>query len=72
MLAYIARGDIDGLILTGDKAWDNAAGAVLIRAAGGKVTNYKGEDWVPGMENIVASNGLIHDELLALVGVVGS
>ena len=67
MLAYIARGDMDGLILTGDKAWDNAAGAVLIRAAGGRVTNYKGEDWIPGMENIVASNGLIHDELLALI-----
>ena len=67
MLAYVARGDMDGLILTGDKAWDNAAGALLVRAAGGRVTDYDGKDWQPGDENIVASNGLIHDALLQLI-----
>ncbi|MCH8049476.1 inositol monophosphatase [Patescibacteria group bacterium] len=69
MLAYVARGDVDGLILTGIKAWDCAAGAVLIRAAGGKVTNYQDEDWSAADEMIIASNGKIHEELLEIVHI---
>lgn len=64
MLAYIARGKADGLILSGIKAWDCVAGAVLVRAAGGKVTNYNGEEWTPADDLIIASNGHIHDALL--------
>ncbi|MFH1711880.1 MAG: inositol monophosphatase [Patescibacteria group bacterium] len=67
MLAYIAWGKGDGLVITGIKAWDCVAGIVLIRAAGGKVTNYEGDDWKPGDEMIIASNGKIHDELLRIV-----
>lgn len=66
MLAYVARGKADGLILSGIKAWDCAAGAVLVHAAGGKVTNYKGDPWSPADDLIVASNGHIHDSLLKI------
>lgn len=64
MLAYVAQGMADGLILTGIKAWDCAAGATLVRAAGGKVTNYEGDEWTPADDLIIASNGHIHDALL--------
>lgn len=67
MLAYVAQGLADGLIITGTKPWDCAAGAVLVREAGGRVTNFKGEDWTPKDDMIIASNGLIHDGLLGLV-----
>ena len=66
MLAYIARGDADGFVVTGTKSWDCAAGAALVRMAGGRVTNYKGEDWTPKDEMIIASNGKIHEALLEL------
>lgn len=67
MLAYVAQGLADGLIITGTKPWDCAAGAVLVREAGGRVTNFEGDDWRPGDEFIVASNGPLHEQLLALL-----
>lgn len=68
MLAYVARGDADAMIVTGIKPWDCAAAVVMIREAGGKVTNYQGEEWMPKDEMIVASNGVIHEKLLEIVG----
>ncbi len=46
--------------------WDFAAGAVIVREAGGKVTGFDGKEpeWTKERLNIVASNGLIHDEIL--------
>ena len=41
-----------------------AAGAVLVREAGGRVSDWRGgEDWLFGQQ-VVASNALLHDELL--------
>jgi myo-inositol-1(or 4)-monophosphatase len=67
MLAYIARGDAEVMIATGIHSWDVAAGVALIRAAGGRVTNYKGEEWMENHNTLVASNSMLHDELLALI-----
>jgi myo-inositol-1(or 4)-monophosphatase len=62
-LAYVASGRIDGFWETFLAPWDVAAGAALIRAAGGKVTDQRGgEDWLFG-RNLVATNGLIHEAL---------
>ena len=45
-----------------------AAGALLVQEAGGTVTDFvNGGDWLFG-EEIVASNGPIHDELTATIG----
>ena len=63
----VACGRADGYISTGIKPWDVLAGVLLIRAAGGNVTNFEGKEWTINDSTIVASNGKIHDRLLELV-----
>ena len=63
----VACGRADGYITTGIKPWDVLAGVIIIRAAGGRVTNFTGDDWTLKDSTFVASNGIIHDKLLALV-----
>jgi myo-inositol-1(or 4)-monophosphatase len=63
-LAYVAAGRLDGFWGTHDNhAWDLAAGAVLIREAGGKITNMNGNQFDPFMPDVLATNGRIHVEL---------
>jgi myo-inositol-1(or 4)-monophosphatase len=63
-LAYVAAGRLDGFWGTHDNhAWDLAAGAVLIREAGGKMSNLDGSELDPFRPDVLASNGLIHLEL---------
>lgn len=66
-LTYLANGKIDGLALPG-YIWDFAAGAIIVTEAGGKITDYKGEDidWTKKRINVIGSNGLIHDDLVNL------
>lgn len=60
-LAYVAAGRLDGFWEMYLAPWDVAAGSLLVAEAGGKVTDISGgADYVYG-QNIVASNGLIHD-----------
>ena len=67
-LAYIAAGRVDGMVQRDALwAWDVAAGIVLVEAAGGRVTGFDGEPLpLEGRVDIVASNGLIHEALLAV------
>lgn len=64
MLSSVASGRADSVILTANKPWDVVAGALLIREAGGQVTDYCGKQWDLESVDLVASNGLIHDELV--------
>jgi myo-inositol-1(or 4)-monophosphatase len=64
-LAYVACGRMDGFFEFGIHQWDIAAGLVLIREAGGKVSTRALPD---GSIDLVCSNGLIHDEFVKLVG----
>jgi myo-inositol-1(or 4)-monophosphatase len=60
-LAYVAAGRLDGFWELYLAPWDVAAGSLLITEAGGRVTDVSGgDDYVYG-QNIVASNGRIHD-----------
>jgi myo-inositol-1(or 4)-monophosphatase len=62
-LAYVASGRLDAFWELHLRPWDVAAGAALIRAAGGRITDQRGgEDWLFG-KHVVASNGLLHEEL---------
>lgn len=66
-LALVAEGKIDLDIEFNDKAWDFAAGALLVKEAGGEFTDFKGKAWNADMPNYVASNGLIHKETLEII-----
>ncbi len=66
MLSSVAAGRADSLILTGNNPWDVVAGALLVEEAGGRVTDYCGNPWTLESEDLVATNGHIHDELIAI------
>lgn len=62
-LAFVAAGHLDGFWELHLSPWDVAAGAAIVRAAGGTVTDCRGgDDWLFG-RHIVASNGLLHEAL---------
>lgn len=61
-LAYIAAGRFDGFWEMDLNPWDVAAGVLLIREAGGKVTQYNMDDYSIYDKTILATNGLIHKE----------
>lgn len=64
-LCYTAAGVYDGYWELYLAPYDTAAGAVLVREAGGVVSDWRGgEDWLFGQQ-VVASNGQLHAELLA-------
>ncbi len=68
-LVYVAAGRFDGFWELKLKPWDQAAGMLIVEEAGGKVTDRLGAHVDFRCTNIVATNGLIHDELLsALAG----
>lgn len=66
-LCYTACGRFDGFFELGLKPWDVSAGILIIREAGGRVTNLSGEPADPFDKHFVATNSLIHDELLRLI-----
>lgn len=71
-LSWIARGAWEGFILPVDypKWWDVGTCMLLVQEAGGKVTTFKGEKVTEEnyrKEGILATNGKIHDQLLAII-----
>lgn len=72
-LAYVACGRADAYFEAGVKAWDIAAGALLVREAGGRVCDYKGAALArmdtrgPEMHQIVAGNIKVSDALQKVI-----
>jgi myo-inositol-1(or 4)-monophosphatase len=66
-LVYVACGRLDGFWELGLKTWDVAAGGFIVQEAGGRVTNFEGRGWDHRRGDIVASNGVIHDQMLEIV-----
>ncbi|MFW0787142.1 inositol monophosphatase [Gordonia sp. CPCC 206044] len=69
-LAFTAAGIFGGAVVFGRHAWDNAAGAALVRAAGGVVTDLGGTPWSARSTSIVAGAPGVHEELMAVIGSV--
>jgi myo-inositol-1(or 4)-monophosphatase len=64
-LCYVAAGRFDAFWETGLNSFDVAAGALILREAGGRITDYAGASgWLEG-RTLVASNGAIHEALRA-------
>lgn len=63
-LCWVACGRFDGYFEHKLNAWDSAAGFLIVKEAGGKVTDFSGNDYSPYQPKIIATNGLIHEELI--------
>ena len=63
-LAYVACGRMDAFWEFKLNPWDTAAGILLVEEAGGRVTDFRGNKFLLNSREILASNGLIHEELL--------
>ena len=51
-------------------AWDTAAGILIVEEAGGKVSGFRGEDLAITDRDVLASNGLIHGDMLREFGEI--
>ena len=65
--AYIAAGRLDGFWELRLSPWDVAGGAILVEEAGGRVTDLRGAPVDIDRPAIVATNGHIHDQVLAVL-----
>lgn len=66
-LAWVAAGRFDAFWELGVAPWDQAAGIILVREAGGRVTDPFGTDSLPWTRLVMASNGTLHEELVDTV-----
>jgi myo-inositol-1(or 4)-monophosphatase len=66
-LCFTACGRIDGYWEPKLKPWDMAAGALIVREAGGTVTAFEGRPFDPERPEIIASNGKIHQRMQELL-----
>ncbi|MFA4999992.1 MAG: inositol monophosphatase family protein [Patescibacteria group bacterium] len=66
-LAYVATGRLASFLVPGAWAWDVAAGVLLVREAGGRVTDFKGRDWKIKERDLLAANKKVHGEILRTI-----
>lgn len=66
-LCWVAAGRFDGFYEHKLNAWDSAAGFLMVEEAGGKVTDFTGGIYSPYQPHIIATNGIIHDDLVKVV-----
>ena len=65
-MAYVAAGRLEAFWEFNLNPWDTAAGILLVREAGGRVTDFAGRPVKLSSEEVLASNGLIHDEMVKM------
>ena len=66
-LCYVAAGRLDGFWETDLKAWDIAAGALIVEEAGGRITNTAGGPFTSRGGHVLATNGHLHDAMLDVI-----
>ena len=66
-LCWVAAGRFDGFYEHKLQAWDSAGGYLIVEEAGGKVTDFNGGKFSPYQPHILATNGDIHEEMLAVI-----
>jgi myo-inositol-1(or 4)-monophosphatase len=66
-LSYVAAGRFDGFWETKLSPWDMAAGVLIVREAGGTVTSLAGDTFSLFDGGVLASNGLIHQQMLDVI-----
>ncbi|MBU0613269.1 inositol monophosphatase [Patescibacteria group bacterium] len=66
-LGFVADGRTETIVIPGAHSWDVGSGVLLVREAGGKVTDFKGNEWKLSSKDMLASNGKVHKALLKVV-----
>ena len=66
-LAYVACGRLDAFYEMNLQPWDTAAGILLVQEAGGMASTFAGAPFYPSSPDILASNGILHPQLLPLI-----
>ena len=66
-MAYVAAGRLDGYWEFHLSPWDWAAGHLLVQEAGGRTSDVSGQPWRLRSNDMVATNGLLHEELLTVL-----
>jgi len=66
-LCWVAAGRFDGFYEHKLEAWDSAAGYLIVEEAGGKVTDFTGGKFSVYQHRVLATNGLIHQEMLDVI-----
>lgn len=66
-LCYVAAGRFDGFWEMKLGPWDFAAGSLIVKEAGGKVTDFAGHPLKINSGHVLASNGKIHQEMIAII-----
>lgn len=67
-LCYVACGRLDGFWEPKLKPWDSSGGSIIVEEAGGSVSTYDGSDYDPEYPEILATNGQIHQAMIAILG----
>ncbi len=63
-IAYVAAGRFDGFWELKLMPWDTAAGLLMVEESGGIVSDIAGAAWNIALPDVVASNGLIHQQMI--------
>ncbi len=66
-LCWVACGRFDGFWEYNLNPWDLAAGYLIVEEAGGRITNFEGDKYSVFDKQTLATNGLIHDEMIGLI-----
>lgn len=66
-LCWVAAGRFDGFYEHKLNPWDSAAGFLMVEEAGGKVTDFTGKDYSLYQPQIIATNGIIHQEIIGWI-----
>ena len=65
-LCYVACGRFDGFWEAYLSPWDTAAGKIIVQEAGGKISKFHNEEYNIFDNELLASNGIIHNEMVEL------
>jgi myo-inositol-1(or 4)-monophosphatase len=68
-LCYVACGRYDGFWELGLNPWDTAAGSLILKEAGGTITDFNGREFSIYSEELLATNGIIHKEMLDILSL---
>lgn len=66
-LCWVACGRFDGFYEHKLEPWDSATGSLIVKEAGGKVTDFTGGEFSVYQHRILATNGIIHDQMLNII-----